>query len=90
MNPAIGTVKDPITGEHCEVVRAKSGKYPLYYRGQQCGIIHGKAPGFQKWLHENATFTQAQVNPYEQREPNEPTEREPSVKTGSWLDDLGV
>lgn len=93
MNPVIGHITCPITGEHCEVARAKSGKFPYYYRGANSGIIHGKAAGFQRWLLKQATFTTPQANPYEPLRPaHDTTEemptKEPTAKTGSWLDDL--
>lgn len=90
-NPAIGEIRCPFTGEISEVCRAKSGKFPMYYRNSQVGIIHGKAPGFQNWLLDNATMYSPKKS--EPEESQEPTGKKPEKGKGvlDWFfsDDEG-
>lgn len=73
-NPAIGEIRCPFTGEISEVCRAKSGKFPMYYRNSQVGIIHGKASGFQDWLLDNATMFGPKKSNVDETETPEPEE----------------
>lgn len=83
-NPAIGEIRCPFTGEISEVCRAKSGKFPMYYRNSQVGIIHGKASGFQNWLLDNATMFGPKKS--EPEESHEVTGEEPEKKEAGLLD----
>ncbi|WP_287796245.1 hypothetical protein [Idiomarina sp.] len=83
-NPAIGEIRCPFTGEVSEVCRAKSGKFPMYYRNSQVGIIHGKASGFQNWLLGNATiFSPGQKKSEPEESHKVPGELPDDKKTGN-------
>lgn len=87
-NPAIGKIRCPFTGEVSEVCRAKSGKFPMYYRNSQVGIIHGKASGFQNWLLDNAKMDSPKKRePEESHEPEPPVEEPEEKESGifDWL-----
>jgi hypothetical protein len=85
-NPAIGEITCPFTGTKSDVCRAKTGKFPLYYRNTSVGIIHGKAPAFQEWILENATMFGAK--PAEEKPTEEPPREEVPVKSKSWIDEF--